>query len=89
MGQEQMDGLFVEISISMRCKFYNMKGFVPRVPTHFQKQFSILFRYLFNTNFNNSNTITSLHFPKFYSWKTRQNICKTVMSSKEQNLNKK
>ena len=35
-----------------------------KVPTHYQKSFSIVFQYLFNTKLK-FNTITSLHFPNF------------------------
>jgi len=33
-----------------------------RVPTHFQKPFSILFQYLLNTQLKDFNTIIQLHF---------------------------
>ena len=57
--------------------------------THFQEPFSILFQYLFNTNWKNFNTITYLHFSKIlFMEDNAKKICKTVISGKEQNLNK-
>jgi len=38
----------------------------PIVPTHFQKTFSILFQYLFNTTWKNFSTATYLHFSKIF-----------------------
>jgi len=60
-----------------------------RAPTHFQKPFSILFQYLFNTTWKHFNTITYLHFTKIlFIEHNARDICKTVISGKAQNLNK-
>jgi len=61
-----------------------------RAPTHFQKPFSILFQYLFNTKLKIFNTIIYIiSFQKFYSLNTSQKPCRTgVIAGEEQNLNK-
>ena len=58
-----------------------------RLPTHFQKPFSILL-YLLNTKWKNFNTITYLHFSQilFMEYNAKN---KTAISGKEQNLNKR
>ena len=41
---------------------HHIKNPTIRVPTHFQKLFSILFQYLFNTKLKKFNTMPYLHF---------------------------
>jgi len=61
--------------------------FSNRVPTHTQNPFSILFQYLFNTEWKTFDTITYLQFSKklFLEHKGK-NTCKIVISGNEQNL---
>jgi len=51
--------------------------------------FKNYFQYLVNTKLKDFNTIIQLHFLKILSMEhNAKNICKTVINSKEQNLNK-
>jgi len=55
-----------------------------RVPTHFQKLFSKLFQYPFNTKLKNINTITFLHLSQIiFMERNAKNIYKSVVSGKE------
>jgi len=49
-----------------------------RVPMHLKNSFSILFQYLFNTEFKKFNNITSLHFSKFLIIKLNFTHCTTL-----------
>jgi len=59
------------------------------VLTHFPKPFSVHFQHLFNTKLKDWNTITYLHFSNNLLMEHNvKNICETVISGEEQNLNK-
>jgi len=59
-----------------------------RAPTHFQYAIFIHFPYLFKTKLKGFNTIISLHFSKLlFMEHNANNICRTVISGKEQSLN--
>jgi len=61
-----------------------------RVPTNFQNPFSILFQDLFNTKLKSlipSFTVAQF-FENLIDGRQCKNICRTVISGKEQNVNK-
>ena len=75
-----------EVKLLPKSRFYViMQG------SHtFSKTLFCTFQYLFNSERNNFNTITSLHFSKILFMEHKaKNICKTVINGNEQNFNKK